>query len=89
MTDPTSWSSLAGVGLVANVTGDVHEVFAKVDANGDGAIDKDELRRVLSDLRCYLSDEEFEALFLRLDEDSSGTALSCAPSQFRSAKANF
>lgn len=44
--DPASWTQAAGVGLVANIVGDADQVFRVIDTNGNGEIDRQELKHL-------------------------------------------
>jgi hypothetical protein len=46
--------------------------FQKYDKNGDGVIDRYELRLLFNDLNEVLSDEKFEQLIREMDTDNSG-----------------
>lgn len=46
--------------LVIQMYGDVETVFKKTDENGDGLIDKSELKKILMSLGCEVTDEELE-----------------------------
>jgi sodium/potassium/calcium exchanger 2 len=43
-------SETAGIAFISQVKGDVNEVFSKIDTNGNGQIDKKELKQCLIDL---------------------------------------
>lgn len=51
----------------------VREVFAKLDANGDGHLTRDELRDGLKLLKLPASEADVDALLARLDVDKDGT----------------
>jgi len=67
--DPDSWLDTAGVGIVAKMAGDVNQVFAEVDVNGDGSIDRHELELLFEKLECHLSPHELDEVFAQLDTD--------------------
>jgi sodium/potassium/calcium exchanger 2 len=76
--DPDSWLDTAGVGIVARIAGDVDHVFRRVDINGDGSIDRDELENLFDLLECHLTPHELDEVFKQLDEDGDGTVSSLA-----------
>ncbi|KAG7399912.1 hypothetical protein PHYBOEH_007598 [Phytophthora boehmeriae] len=53
---------------------DLKKSFTHFDANGDGEISRDELKRGLLALGCFndMKEEDFDLLLERLDEDGSG-----------------
>ena len=77
ITKPESWKSTAGTNLVANIHGDVDAVFEHVDKDGNKSVDKDELGKVLEELKLFLSNKEFEELFSELDMDKDGKVKRC------------
>jgi Ca2+-binding EF-hand superfamily protein len=50
----------------------VREVFAKLDANGDGHLTRDELRDGLKLLKLPATEADVDALLARLDIDKDG-----------------
>ena len=70
--DPSSWVETAGVGIVAKLAGDADAVFREIDENGDGSIDKSELKRLFEILECPLSPGELDEVFKQLDENDDG-----------------
>ena len=42
---------------------DYHAIFDEIDANGDGLIDRNELRRALTLLNLHLTDHEIDWIF--------------------------
>jgi len=52
---------------------DMKDKFAQLDANGDGALSKDELKDLLVSLGGALSGADWEQLFNEMDKDKSGT----------------
>eukprot|EP00934_Nitzschia_sp_Nitz4_P001980 Nitzschia sp. Nitz4//scaffold14_size191712//98347//100628//NITZ4_001725-RA/size191712-snap-gene-0.154-mRNA-1//-1//CDS//3329536933//1980//frame0 len=71
--DPDSWMDTAGVGIVAKIAGDADYVFQQVDRDGNGHVDRDELKQLFNLLECYVSPAELEEVFNSLDEDKDGT----------------
>jgi sodium/potassium/calcium exchanger 2 len=71
--DPGSWMDTAGLGLVAKIAGDADYVFSQVDIDGNGHIDREELKQLFNLLECYISPGELEEVFNQLDEDQDGT----------------
>lgn len=71
--DPDSWMDTAGVGIVAKIAGDADYVFQQVDMDGNGHVDREELKQLFNLLECYVSPTELEEVFNQLDEDKDGT----------------
>jgi hypothetical protein len=71
--DPHSWFDTAGVGIVSKIVGDADYVFQQVDIDGNGHLDREELKQLFNLLECYLSSQELEEVFLELDADGDGT----------------
>jgi len=70
--DPNSWVNTAGVGIVAQIAGDVGHVFRQVDKNGNGEIDKEELSQLFEKLDCNASPDELDDIMRDLDADKDG-----------------
>jgi sodium/potassium/calcium exchanger 1 len=70
--DPGTWVETGGVGIVAKIAGDADYVFQKIDQNGDGHIDKQELKHLFNLLECRVSDRELDEVFATLDENNDG-----------------
>lgn len=70
---PESWVEKGGLGIVSKIQGDVDTVFKKIDADNSGAIDKEELRQLFSELGHEINDDEFDQVFRCLDLDGNGT----------------
>ena len=70
--DPGSWVTVGGVGIVAKIAGDAEYVFKSIDKNGDGSIDKSELRALFDTLGAKMSDAELDEVFQQLDSDKDG-----------------
>ena len=71
--DPNSWADTAGVGIVAKISGDADYVFSQVDIDGNGHVDREELKQLFNLLECYVSPVELEEVFNQLDVDKDGT----------------
>jgi hypothetical protein len=71
--DPNSWMDTAGVGIVAKIAGDADYVFSQVDMDGNGHVDREELKQLFNLLECYITPEELEEVFNQLDEYHDGT----------------
>jgi len=71
--DPISWMDTAGVGIVAKIAGDADYVFSQVDIDGNGHVDREELKQLFNLLECYITPRELEEVFNSLDEDKDGT----------------
>eukprot|EP00546_Thalassionema_frauenfeldii_P010386 CAMPEP_0178911122 /NCGR_PEP_ID=MMETSP0786-20121207/9502_1 /TAXON_ID=186022 /ORGANISM="Thalassionema frauenfeldii, Strain CCMP 1798" /LENGTH=351 /DNA_ID=CAMNT_0020583499 /DNA_START=217 /DNA_END=1269 /DNA_ORIENTATION=+ len=69
---PGSWNQTAGHNMVANIKGNVDDVFFHVDEDQSGYIDKEELRKVLTDLGINMDNEDFEKLYSDLDDSGDG-----------------
>jgi sodium/potassium/calcium exchanger 2 len=70
--DGDSWMDTAGAGIVSKIIGDADYVFEQVDKDGNGHIDKDELRQLFNLLECYASAEELDEVFVQLDTNGDG-----------------
>eukprot|EP00566_Odontella_aurita_P005048 CAMPEP_0113533902 /NCGR_PEP_ID=MMETSP0015_2-20120614/4871_1 /TAXON_ID=2838 /ORGANISM="Odontella" /LENGTH=622 /DNA_ID=CAMNT_0000433023 /DNA_START=356 /DNA_END=2221 /DNA_ORIENTATION=+ /assembly_acc=CAM_ASM_000160 len=70
--DPNSWINTAGVGIVAQIAGDVGHVFREVDLDGNGEIDKEELAQLFVKLECDVTADELDEIMKELDADSDG-----------------
>ena len=71
--DPDTWIETAGVGIVAKIAGDADYVFQQVDIDGNGHVDREELKQLFNLLECYISPNELEEVFNQLDSDKDGT----------------
>jgi len=71
--DPHTWLEMGGIGIVAKIAGDADQVFKQVDANGDGTIDKEELKQLFEMLECRMTCKELDEVFAQLDENGNGT----------------
>ncbi|KAG7357370.1 CaCA family Na+/Ca+ antiporter [Nitzschia inconspicua] len=71
--DPDSWMDTAGVGIVSKIVGDADYVFQQVDIDGNGHVDREELKQLFNLLECYVSPQELEEVFKQLDTDGDGT----------------
>lgn len=68
-----SWTNSAGIGIVAIISGDTHQVFRKVDVDDNGEIDKDELAQLFARLGFHqVTPEELDAIMEELDADKDG-----------------
>ena len=72
--DPESWVHIGGMGIVAKISGDADYVFDRIDKNGDGHIDKEELRRLFTalDVHNTMTEQELDDVFNQLDQDGDG-----------------
>jgi hypothetical protein len=71
--DPNSWLDTAGVGIVSKIVGDADYVFQQVDIDGNGHVDREELKQLFNLLECYVSPQELDEVFNELDTDGDGT----------------
>lgn len=71
--DPESWMDTAGAGIVAKIAGDADYVFSQVDIDGNGHVDREELKQLFNLLEVYISPQELEEVFSELDIDGDGT----------------
>lgn len=70
--DADSWADTAGAGMVSKIMGDADYVFEQVDKDGNGEIDREELRQLFDLLECYATHEEMEEVFVQLDANKDG-----------------
>lgn len=69
---PSGWAETGGLGIVAKIDGDADQVFRSIDTNGDGKIDKEELKRLFDVLGHIVDDHELDDVFNMLDVDETG-----------------
>jgi Ca2+/Na+ antiporter len=74
--DGDSWMDTAGAGIVSKIIGDADYVFEQVDKDGNGNIDKHELRQLFDLLECYATAEELDEVFVQLDINGDGVVSS-------------
>lgn len=72
MRDPRSWVETGGMGIVAKIAGDADYVFKRTDKNGDGHVDKEELKSLFEQLEFRVSDSELDEVFMTLDLNKDG-----------------
>ena len=70
--DGDSWTDTAGAGMVSKIIGDADYVFEQVDKDGNGHIDREELRHLFDLLECHASLDELEEVFVELDTNGDG-----------------
>jgi Ca2+-binding EF-hand superfamily protein len=71
--DPESWLDKARVGFVSKISGNVDDVFAFVDENGDGQITRDELRVCFTKLEdTDVNENELDMIMKDLDSNGNG-----------------
>ena len=70
--DPGTWVETGGVGIVAKIAGDADYIFKQIDVNGDGSIDRSELKKLFEMLDASLTDHELDEVFKQLDTDNDG-----------------
>ena len=78
--DPDSWLDKARVGFVTKIAGNVDEVFAFVDENGDGQITRTELLECFNKLEDNdtINDSELDMIMEDLDKDGNGFVSICS-----------
>ena len=64
----------------------VRDIFTQCDADGDGRVTREEFGRALTRLRVFLTAEELEACWPRLDVDGNGTL---SPAEFEAVVRGF
>jgi len=67
LSQPGDAKDSAGVGIVTQIRGDVHEVFRELDKDNDGHIDVAELHEMFRLLGCKMTDEQVEESMKELD----------------------
>ncbi|GMI53169.1 hypothetical protein ScalyP_jg3738 [Parmales sp. scaly parma] len=67
-----SMAGTAGVGIVSKISGNVEEVFKKIDASGNGLIDSKELNQLFNLLETPVSEADLEISMKELDENNDG-----------------
>eukprot|EP00586_Coscinodiscus_wailesii_P010359 CAMPEP_0172501246 /NCGR_PEP_ID=MMETSP1066-20121228/147664_1 /TAXON_ID=671091 /ORGANISM="Coscinodiscus wailesii, Strain CCMP2513" /LENGTH=735 /DNA_ID=CAMNT_0013275917 /DNA_START=157 /DNA_END=2364 /DNA_ORIENTATION=+ len=72
ITYPEAWRETASLGIVAQIAGDVDATFRQIDGNGDGYIDRTELKLVFRELGTAMTPEEYEQAFNELDKNQDG-----------------
>jgi len=58
--------------IITDIRGDLEKTFKTFDKDGNGQIDKRELKDMFSKMQCPIDDADLEALYLRLDENGDG-----------------
>merc|ERR1711971_278416 len=64
-------------GMVLQIHGDVEEVFRTADENKDGFIEKDEMKKILKSLNCYVTNEELTTIMQEMTTNQSDHVSSC------------
>jgi sodium/potassium/calcium exchanger 2 len=75
LTSKTSITETAGIAFVSKIKGDVNDVFAKIDRNGNGQLEKEELKTCLLELGTpeeELSDEHVQEMMDAMDKEKKG-----------------
>jgi sodium/potassium/calcium exchanger 2 len=71
--DPDSWLDKARIGLVSKIAGNVDDVFAFVDENGDGEITREELQKCFNKLEDQpVPESEIDQIMGDLDKNKNG-----------------
>jgi len=69
--DQNTWQTKARLGFLYGLSGNFDDVFENVDSNGDGHIDKDEMRNCFEDLGTSVDDSELSAIMEDIDSDGN------------------
>jgi K+-dependent Na+/Ca+ exchanger-like protein len=75
LTSKTSITETAGIAFVSKIKGDVNDVFAKIDRNGNGQLEKEELRVCLLELgtpEVELTDDHVQEMMDAMDKEKKG-----------------
>lgn len=72
LTKDSTFLEAMGVHIVARMKGSTRETFNLIDTDGNGHIDRDELKRVLQSLGEHVSDEDVTLCFNEVDTDGNG-----------------
>jgi len=71
----TSMTETAGIAFISKIKGDVNVVFDKIDSNGNGQLDKEEIKSCLIELGTpteELTDENVQEMMDAMDPDKLG-----------------
>ena len=77
LTSKQTITETAGVAFVAQIKGDVNDVFNRIDTNQNGQIDKNELKTCLQELGTpeeQLTDEKINEVMSSIDKNQNGYA---------------
>lgn len=69
--DKENWQATARLGFLYGIAGDFDDVFQRVDSNGDGTIDKQEMANCFKELGSPATDSEVEAIMADIDGDGN------------------
>jgi len=69
---PGSMADTAGVGIVSKISGNVEEVFKKIDESGNGLIDSKELNQLFTLLDNPVTPDQLGEAMKELDENNDG-----------------
>merc|ERR1712087_1024699 len=72
LTKDSTFLEAMGVHIVARMKGSTRETFNLIDTDGNGHIDRDELKRVLQSLGEHVTDEHVTLCFNEVDTDGNG-----------------
>jgi len=64
-----TWQVKARIGLLYRISGNFDDVFNKVDSNGDGHIDRDEMANCFTELDTPVTDTELDSIMEDIDSD--------------------
>eukprot|EP00484_Ammonia_sp_Unknown_P000943 CAMPEP_0197021402 /NCGR_PEP_ID=MMETSP1384-20130603/2264_1 /TAXON_ID=29189 /ORGANISM="Ammonia sp." /LENGTH=705 /DNA_ID=CAMNT_0042449215 /DNA_START=122 /DNA_END=2236 /DNA_ORIENTATION=- len=71
-TKDSTVKDLMGLHIVARIKGETKETFESIDADGNGHIDRDELKKVLFNLGEQVNEEDVTECFKLIDADGNG-----------------
>jgi len=72
LSQPGDVKDSAGVQMVTQIRGDVHDVFKEIDRDDNGFISSDELTHLFARLGCEMRDDEIEEAMQELDTNGDG-----------------
>eukprot|EP00487_Bulimina_marginata_P004278 TRINITY_DN20348_c0_g1_i1.p1 TRINITY_DN20348_c0_g1~~TRINITY_DN20348_c0_g1_i1.p1 ORF type:complete len:152 (-),score=22.82 TRINITY_DN20348_c0_g1_i1:17-472(-) len=70
--DEWDWNDVVSISVVNSIVGDVKETFDKLDSDGNGFLDINELEKLLDGLNADLSQNPIQDLMSELDTNGDG-----------------
>jgi len=67
--DKENWQATARLGFLYGIAGNFDDVFSRIDQNGDGTIDKQEMANCFKELGTTTTDNELDAIMADIDDD--------------------